>query len=64
MANQHGIEREEQLLEELGKLYANQLQDQTTALSRYGELLSFIPDHSDALAFAEHMQKLQGTIDR
>ncbi len=39
------------LLAELGQLYAQRLDDQPSALGRYGELLSFVPDHHAALAY-------------
>ncbi len=37
------------LLEELGRLYAEVLGDETSALGRYGELLALVPDHPRAL---------------
>jgi len=48
------------LLEELGQIYADELEDHVAALSKYGELLSIRPNHPAALAHCQTHDKAAG----
>ncbi|MCC6746642.1 MAG: tetratricopeptide repeat protein [Deltaproteobacteria bacterium] len=49
-----------QLLEELGGLYAGPLRDAAGALRHYGDLLSLVPDHDEALAYCRAHDEASG----
>jgi tetratricopeptide (TPR) repeat protein len=48
------------LLSELGRLYSGPLDDQSSALSRYAELLALVPDDADALSFCRAHDEATG----